>query len=141
MLAQDTQSHSNLLNDVGAGMVSNAASRRHALRAEAEESFGKPARALSRSRQPPVRTGYFFSGLGRRRFRYCWPISTNTFPRSWVFLHRDYQFSSCEDYRWCDGVLKFVSSRSPSAGGTNKTETHTHTTTCFVDAHAPSDNA
>ncbi len=57
LLAQDTQSHSNLLNDVGAGMVSNAASRRHAMRAEAEGSFGKPARARSRSRQP-VRAGY-----------------------------------------------------------------------------------
>ncbi|CBJ30460.1 conserved unknown protein [Ectocarpus siliculosus] len=41
----DTQSHYNLLNDVGAGMASNAAHRRHALRVEAEETFGKPPRA------------------------------------------------------------------------------------------------
>ncbi|CAM9511324.1 unnamed protein product, partial [Ectocarpus sp. 13 AM-2016] len=41
----DTQSHYDLLNDIGAGMASNAAHRRHALRVEAEEAFGKPPRA------------------------------------------------------------------------------------------------
>ncbi|CAM9179945.1 unnamed protein product [Ectocarpus fasciculatus] len=41
----DTQSHYDLLHDVGAGMESNAAHRRHALRVEAEEAFGKPPRA------------------------------------------------------------------------------------------------
>ena len=48
-LMQDTRSHSNLLGDVGAGMLSSASSRRHALRAEALESFGKPLPS-----KPPV---------------------------------------------------------------------------------------
>ena len=46
---QDTRSHSNLLGDVGAGMLSSASSRRYALRVEALESFGKPI-----SPKPPV---------------------------------------------------------------------------------------
>ncbi|CAM9102993.1 unnamed protein product, partial [Hapterophycus canaliculatus] len=59
----DTQSHSSLLHDVGAGMTSNAASRRHALRVKAEETFGKPARSkqpralISMRSAPPSTTG------------------------------------------------------------------------------------
>lgn len=37
---QDTRSHSTLLGDIGAGMMSSASCRRHATRAEAEEAFG-----------------------------------------------------------------------------------------------------
>lgn len=40
---QDTQSHANLLGNVGAGMITEASTRRHALRAEAQKSFGKNA--------------------------------------------------------------------------------------------------
>lgn len=63
---QDTRSHSTLLGDIGAGMMTSASYRRRATRAEAEEAFNRQLRPTRSVRRyvlhPPD------EGLRRKRF-------------------------------------------------------------------------